>query len=57
MLEYIANSALMAWLIDPLRKQVYIYRSNRKVEIIEDPETVPGDPELPGLKLDLRAIW
>ena len=48
MLEYIANGAQMAWLIDPLRKRVYIYRPNQKAEILEDPETVSGDPELPG---------
>jgi len=57
MLEYIANGAQMAWLIDPLRKRVYIYRPNRKAEILEDPETVQGDPELPGFKLDVRELW
>ena len=57
MLEYIANGAQMAWLIDPLRKRVYIYRPNRNAEILEDPETVSGDPELPGFKLDVRELW
>ena len=57
MLEYIANGSQMAWLIDPLRKRVYIYRPNRNAEILEDPETVSGDPELPGFKLDVRELW
>ena len=57
MLEYVANGAQMAWLIDPLRKRVYIYRPNRNAEILEDPETVSGDPELPGFKLDVRELW
>jgi Uma2 family endonuclease len=57
MLEYIANGARMAWLIDPLRKRVYIYRPNRNADILEDPETVSGDPELPGFKLDVRELW
>jgi Uma2 family endonuclease len=57
MLEYTANGAQMAWLIDPLRKRVYIYRPNRDAEILEDPETVSGDPELPGFKLDVRELW
>jgi Uma2 family endonuclease len=57
MLEYVANGAQMAWLIDPLRKRVYIYRPNRKAEILEDPETVSGDPELPGFKLDVCELW
>jgi Uma2 family endonuclease len=57
MLEYIANGAQMAWLIDPIRKRVYVYRPNRNAEILEDPETVSGDPELPGFKLDVRELW
>jgi Uma2 family endonuclease len=57
MLEYIATGALMAWLIDPLRKRVYIYRPNRTAEILEDPEKVSGDPELPGFKLDVGELW
>jgi Uma2 family endonuclease len=57
MLEYIANGAIMAWLIDPLRKRVYIYRPNRTAEILEDPKSVSGDPELPGFKLDMRELW
>jgi Uma2 family endonuclease len=57
MFEYIANGAQMAWLIDPLRKRVYIYRPNRNTEILEDPETVGGDPELPGFVLYVRELW
>ncbi|MFS8086166.1 MAG: Uma2 family endonuclease [Acidobacteriota bacterium] len=57
MLEYIANGAQMAWMIDPLRKLVYIYRPNRNAEILENPETVSGDPELPGFTLDVRELW
>ena len=57
MLEYVANGAQMAWLIDPLRKRVYIYRPNRNIEVLEDPDMVSGDPELPGFKLDVRELW
>jgi len=57
MLEYIANGAQMAWLIDPLRKRVYIYRPGRDAEILEDPEIVSGNPELPGFVLQVRELW
>ena len=57
MIEYIANGAQMAWLIDPIRKRVYVYRPNLNAEILEGPETVSGDPELPGFKLDVRELW
>ena len=57
MLEYVANGAQLAWLIDPLRRRVYIYRPGREPEVLEDPETVAGDPELPGFVLQLRELW
>lgn len=57
MLEYIANGAGLAWLIDPLRRRVYVYRPGRVTEVLEDPETVDGDPELPGFVLQLRELW
>ena len=55
--EWIANGASMAWMLDQLRRRVYIYRPNQPLETIEDPETVAGDPLLPGFILDLREIW
>lgn len=57
MFEYIANGAHMAWLIDPLKRRVYIYRPDRQTELIENPEQVAGDPELPGFVLSIRDIW
>ncbi|MDX6498926.1 MAG: hypothetical protein QOG23_2186 [Blastocatellia bacterium] len=57
MLEYIANGAQMAWLIDPLRKRVYIYRPGLDTEMVEDPEEVGGDPELPDFILNVRELW
>lgn len=57
MIEYITNGALMAWLIDPLKRRVYVYRPGRKVDILEDPDTVSGDPELPGFELNVRELW
>lgn len=57
MLEYIASGSQLAWLIDPLRRRVYIYRPGKETEILEDPETVTGDPELSGFVLQLRELW
>ena len=57
MQEYLENGARLGWLIDPINKRVHIYRPGEAVVILDDPETVSGDPELPGLELDLREIW
>ena len=55
--EYLMNGILLAWLIDRKNRQVYIYRPNQDVEILDNPETVKGDPELPGFILQMAKIW
>jgi Uma2 family endonuclease len=57
MLEYVANGAQLAWLIDPIRKRVYVYRPGRETEVVEDPETIVGDPELSGFLINMRELW
>ena len=52
--RYIANGALLAWLIIPRLRQVHIYRPGALVAILEDPETVSGDPVLPGFVFAVR---
>lgn len=48
MQEYIDNGASLGWLIDRNCRKVYIYRPQLKPEILEEPEAVTGDPNLPG---------
>jgi Uma2 family endonuclease len=57
MQEYQANGASLGWLIDRKQRRVYIYRPNREPEILENPDSVSGDPELPGFVLRLEKIW
>ena len=59
MQEYMDNGAQIGWLIDPIAspKQVYIYRPQAEVVILDEPETVSAEPELPGFTLDLSRIW
>ena len=57
MQEYIANGALLGWLIDPIEKKVYIYRPNAEVTCLDNPKTVSGDPVLPGFVLDVQRLW
>ena len=55
--EYVANGAQLGWLIDPPERKVYVYRPGAEVEALDAPETVAGDPVLPGFTLELREIW
>ena len=57
MMEYIENGVSLGWLIDPFEKRVYVYRPDQELVILENPETVSGDPLLSGFKLDLRELW
>ncbi|MFL6213568.1 MAG: Uma2 family endonuclease [Blastocatellia bacterium] len=55
--EYIANGAQLGWLIDPLEKKVYVYRPGAAVEILDNPETVSGEPLLAGFNLPVAELW
>ena len=55
--EYIANGARLGWLIDPRQRRVYVYRPHTPVEILNDPQSLSGEAELPGFALDLAPVW
>ena len=55
--RYIANGALLGWLIDPYHSRVYVYRPGVAVAILNNPETVSGDPALPGFVFEVRRIF
>ena len=57
MLEYIENGAKLGWLIHTKTRQVFVYRPNEEVEILENPNIVSGEPLLKGFELDLTEIW
>ncbi|HLG14005.1 MAG TPA: Uma2 family endonuclease [Blastocatellia bacterium] len=57
MVEYIENGARLGLLLDPIQRSVYVYRPNQQPEQIDNPETISGDPVLPGFVLKLKDIW
>ena len=59
MQEYMDNDARLGWLIDPISspRRVHIYRPNAEVQILDEPDELSGDPELPGFTLNLARIW
>jgi Uma2 family endonuclease len=57
MFDYMENGVSLGWLIDPFKRQVYVYRPNQQTVVLENPETVSGDPLLPGFKLILAELW
>ena len=57
MQEYIENGASLGWLIDPTTRSVYVYRPNVEIEILENPESVSGEPLLANFSLEMKKIW
>ena len=57
MREYLDNGAQLGWLIDPIERKVYVYRPQAPVECLDNPQTVSGDPLLPGFVLELGKVW
>lgn len=56
MQEYIENGVQLGWLINPQDQQVEIYRAGQPVEILQSPQSLSGEPVLPGFTLDLSRI-
>ena len=52
--EWIAYGVALGWLIDPFLRQVHIYRPGAAPEVLDDPEILSGDPELPGFVFNVR---
>jgi len=54
---WIGNGAEVAWLVDPVRKAVEIYRAGEQPEIHEEPTSVQGSGPVAGFELVLARIW
>jgi len=57
MKEYASCGVRLGWLIDPLLKQVHIYRSSEAPVVLSEPNGVSDEAFLPGFVLDLSRIF
>ena len=55
--EYRDNGAHLGWLLDPVNKQVHVYRPGAAVEVLDNPATVSGAPILREFVLEVPRIW
>lgn len=55
--EFRAAGVRLGWLIDRTARTVSIYRADGSVETLDDPATVSGDPEMPGLVVDMARVF
>lgn len=57
MQEYVEQGVRLGLLIDRKSRQVYVYRPNAVLEILDDPAVVSCEPELAGFGLKMAKIW
>lgn len=56
MQEWMDGGARLGWYIDPYGRRVYVYRTGREVEVIDDPDTLSGEDVLPGFVFEVRRL-
>jgi Uma2 family endonuclease len=56
MMDWISNGALLAWLIDPYERHVFVYRPGQKPERVTG-RKVTGEGPVDGFELNLGPVW
>lgn len=54
---WIANGAEAAWLIDPQREVIAIYRPGNSPEVLHNPSSVQGTGPVAGFELVMARVW
>ena len=57
MREYMSCGVRLGWLINPDDQQVEIYRQGEEPEILDNPQTLSGEDNMPNLIVDLSEIF
>jgi len=54
--RWIKAGVLEVWLVDPIKRNVHVFRAGREVELIKNPKEVKGEV-LEGFALDCGPVW
>jgi Uma2 family endonuclease len=58
MVSYLANGALLGWLLFPQSRTVEVWEAGAsEPQALGDPARLEAGPEFPGLTIDLQRIW
>jgi Uma2 family endonuclease len=55
--EYRENGLRLGWLLNPDARQVFVCGPGQRVDVLDNLESISGDPERPGSLLEQRPIW
>ncbi len=56
MREWMDGGAKLGWYLDPYETRAYVFRPDQPVEILENPEILPGEDVLPGFVFEVRRL-
>jgi Uma2 family endonuclease len=57
MTSYQANGARLGWLLLPETRRVEVWHASSEPQQLFEVAALSGEPELPGLRLDLAELW
>jgi Uma2 family endonuclease len=52
--EYFAGGAQLVWQVNPKKRQVAVYTAPKVFTLVEENQTLKGEPVLPGFRLKIR---
>lgn len=55
--RWIANGAQLGWLIDPIEREVTVYRPDDSPEVHQEPSSVQGSGVMAGFELVMARVW
>jgi Uma2 family endonuclease len=55
--EWIANGALLGWILEADKRRVHVYRAGEKTEVFDNLIEISGSGPVPGFTLNLKKIW
>ena len=55
--EYFENDTEMAWVIDPPKKQVYVYRGSRSPTVFGIGDYLDGEDVVPGFRMPVAELF
>jgi Uma2 family endonuclease len=57
MKEYCENGVRLGLLIDRKQRQVHVYRPDQPPKVLDNPEVVSCEPEMPSFVLKMAKVW